>query len=190
MKGKLVVKALLAVSICCSVVFATQKMEVKAGELIEAEETETEEIEAEEIAVGESLDEEPLIGSVDSTYVDGAVVWDESTKTLTIISDKYYSTRKKAETTGYSDDDVERIKISPSVTAIKSEAFLGFSKLKTVELSGSSIKEIGYRAFYNCDSLESITLPDGLRYIGNEAFRECDGLKSINRSLVKVNSTL
>ena len=46
-------------------------------------------------------------------------------------------------------------------------------------LDGYEVSSIGERAFYNCDSLSSITLPDGLESIGDEAFRECNSLSSI-----------
>ena len=38
---------------------------------------------------------------------------------------------------------------------------------------------IGERAFYNCDSLTSITLPESLTSIEDYAFRDCDSLTSI-----------
>ncbi|MDE5695722.1 MAG: leucine-rich repeat protein, partial [Alistipes sp.] len=38
---------------------------------------------------------------------------------------------------------------------------------------------IGYRAFYSCNSLTSITIPDSVTSIGNDAFRNCSRLKSI-----------
>ena len=174
MKGKIVVKALLAVSICCSIGFATSKIEANAGELIEAEETETEEIEAEEIAVGESLDEEPLIGSVE-TIDSGVISWDGTTKTLKIIKDEYFVSNTE---TLYK-NNAEHIEIGGSVTAIKSEAFKLFSNLKTVKFTSSQLKEIGYRAFYNCKNLESIEFHEGLHYIGNEAFYTCKQLKYI-----------
>ena len=38
---------------------------------------------------------------------------------------------------------------------------------------------IGDRAFYNCDSLTSVTIGDGVTTIGNYAFYYCDSLKSV-----------
>ena len=38
---------------------------------------------------------------------------------------------------------------------------------------------IGYRAFYGCTSLTSITIPDSVTSIGMYAFRDCTGLTSI-----------
>jgi hypothetical protein len=41
---------------------------------------------------------------------------------------------------------------------------------------------IGYRAFYNCTSLTSITIPAGVTSIGGEAFANCDNLKTVTVS--------
>ena len=41
------------------------------------------------------------------------------------------------------------------------------------------IKEIGEKAFYNCDSLASIVISNSVANIGNQAFYDCDSLTSI-----------
>ena len=41
------------------------------------------------------------------------------------------------------------------------------------------LRTIGYRAFYQCDSLKSVSLPDGLECIGREAFLYCSKLEKI-----------
>ena len=42
------------------------------------------------------------------------------------------------------------------------------------------VKVIGNSAFWGCESLSSINIPDSVTYIGNDAFRECKSLNSIN----------
>ena len=44
---------------------------------------------------------------------------------------------------------------------------------------GLPVKEISAKAFYGCDTLISITLPDGITAIGNNAFYSCGKLASI-----------
>ena len=41
------------------------------------------------------------------------------------------------------------------------------------------IREIGDRAFYNCDGLTSVTIPERVTSIGNGAFWDCSGLISV-----------
>lgn len=50
--------------------------------------------------------------------------------------------------------------------------------IRKVELGGG-VTSIGYKAFYECYSLSSITVPDGATSIGEYAFSSCDSLSSI-----------
>ncbi len=45
--------------------------------------------------------------------------------------------------------------------------------------SDGSVTSIGERAFYNCDSLTSITIPDSVTSIGDSAFYYCTSLTSV-----------
>ena len=47
------------------------------------------------------------------------------------------------------------------------------------EIEGHPVAYIADGAFYQCDSLTSITLPDGVTSIGNSAFRSCFSLTDI-----------
>lgn len=47
------------------------------------------------------------------------------------------------------------------------------------ELDGHCVVGIGNEAFYLCDTVTSITLPDGVMYIGDNAFASCFSLTSI-----------
>lgn len=47
------------------------------------------------------------------------------------------------------------------------------------EIEGHPVAYIADGAFYQCDSLTSITLPDGVTSIGNSAFRSCLSLTDI-----------
>ena len=47
------------------------------------------------------------------------------------------------------------------------------------ELDGHAVREIGEEAFYGCDALTSVTLPDGLTSIDDHAFYGCYSLTSV-----------
>jgi hypothetical protein len=43
----------------------------------------------------------------------------------------------------------------------------------------AELRTIGERAFYNCDSLTTVTIPDGVITMGDEVFSSCDNLTSV-----------
>jgi len=44
---------------------------------------------------------------------------------------------------------------------------------------GNSVTNIGWRAFYSCTSLTSVTIPASVSSIGESAFDSCNGLTSV-----------
>ena len=42
------------------------------------------------------------------------------------------------------------------------------------------MRKIGEWAFYNCDSLEYVNIPNSVTSIGNSAFEGCDSLEYVN----------
>lgn len=56
---------------------------------------------------------------------------------------------------------------------------IAMDKVDTIIIE-EGISEIGFSAFYHCESLKSITLPDSLQSIGNSAFNGCSSLESIS----------
>ena len=47
------------------------------------------------------------------------------------------------------------------------------------ELDGYPVTAIGDSAFYYCEGLYSVVIPEGVTTIGKEAFRECGDLTSV-----------
>lgn len=128
----------------------------------------------------------------------GAGVFDATPlKDMVIASgNKYFSSSagvlyNKAKTQIiWASKEITSVTIPATVTDIES-AFYDCVKLETVVFeSGSKLKEIGYDAFYNCESLKSITLPSGITEIKSGAFQG-SGLESITlpKSLKILNLT-
>ena len=75
-----------------------------------------------------------------------------------------------------------KLVIGKSVTKIPAYLFYSISpKLTSVEFeSGSVCESIGACAFYVCESLASVTIPDSVTEIGYQAFLYCSSLTTIN----------
>jgi len=58
--------------------------------------------------------------------------------------------------------------------------FAQVGNIKTLTLQGDKLCGVGNYAFYNCTSLESITLNNGLDTLGNYAFADCINIRNIN----------
>ena len=65
-----------------------------------------------------------------------------------------------------------------SVTSLGERAFFNCNSLTSIVIP-DSVTSIGSYAFNVCDSLTSITIPDSVTSIGSYAFNDCDSLTSI-----------
>ena len=76
--------------------------------------------------------------------------------------------------------------VPASVTHVFDGAFSSNRYIKTVNFeTGSRLEKIGYGAFANCTSLQSVVLPDREIEVGASAFFNTSSLKSINLEKVK-----
>ncbi len=96
-------------------------------------------------------------------YVDGYLVYSDSTKTVLL---------------GCSSAAIGEIIIPNSVTSIGNNAFYYCSGLTSVTIP-NSVTSIGNNAFYYCSGLTSVTIPNSVTSIGNYAFDGCTGLTSV-----------
>ena len=72
--------------------------------------------------------------------------------------------------------------VPDSVLSFMSGAFEGAS-LNEIHMSEDcKLQTLGYRTFYDCDSLEVIDIPDSILSIDNYAFAYCDNLQKVNIS--------
>ena len=119
--------------------------------------------------------------------------WNETTKTLTIKTDRPYNDTYKttAETliiegtytaiggTAFMQyTALKTVEIKEGVTSIKSSAFSGCSSLKEITIP-NSVTSIGSRTFENCSSLELVTIPNSVTSIESYAFSGCSALAEI-----------
>ena len=92
-------------------------------------------------------------------------------------------------TFGYS--SIKTITIPSTVVSIGEYAFYDNDKLTEVVFGqGTQLTDIRREAFYNCDNLQRIEIPDGCIEIGNSCFSSCDNLSSVSLpvSLVSIGS--
>ena len=75
---------------------------------------------------------------------------------------------------------IERIVIPKGVTKIEHSAFKNCENLKEVVFEeGSRLRTLGESAFWRCNSLAKISLPEGLKSVGDSVFQDCRSLKNI-----------
>jgi hypothetical protein len=106
------------------------------------------------------------------------------------INDVYKSTLKSItfnDKTGKIQDAVcynlpylEKATILDGATEIGNNAFKSCGMLKEINFPPTTLRKIGYNAFWGCNELTLLSLPDGLNAIDYSAFWGCSGVTSIN----------
>ena len=69
------------------------------------------------------------------------------------------------------------------VSGYDKDGFKGVAKIVariTYKGNTCEVLKIGYRAFYDCQSLTTLTIPNSITYIEAYAFQACSGLTSIH----------
>lgn len=75
-------------------------------------------------------------------------------------------------------DELTRIRIPEGVRRLDDYAFYGCDNLEAVELP-DTLTEIGEAAFAQCGRLAELRMPAGVRVIGRNAFADCGSLRSV-----------
>ena len=77
------------------------------------------------------------------------------------------------------DDNLTNYTIRQGTRCIGYKAFYYCSSLQSVSIP-KSVTSIGDDAFHDCSSLQSVTIPDSVKSIGRSVFRACISLQSVN----------
>ena len=72
-----------------------------------------------------------------------------------------------------------QITIPTGVQIINASTFADCTLLNTVTINATNLQTIADNAFYNCNSIQSITLPNSLTTIADNAFYNCNSIQSI-----------
>ena len=96
-------------------------------------------------------------------------------KTVTHGGNTYNVTQIGAH--AFEDRNILSINILADITEIGESAFIGNYLLWSCYFRGNGLTSIGKKAFYSCQSLRSLDIPESVTSIGEKAFGKCFALK-------------
>ena len=117
------------------------------------------------------------------TFLSAAIIMATGTSAETLDNGLWYSIENDEVTIGGYSGSATEVIIPETiegypVTKIRYNAFLNCESLESVTIP-DSVKTIGDWAFYNCSSLKSITIPDSVKTIGDAVFCYCASLENV-----------
>ena len=96
-------------------------------------------------------------------------------KTVTHGGNTYNVTQIGAH--AFENRNIMSVNILADITEIGESAFIGNYLLWSCYLRGNGLTSIGEKAFYSCQSLRSLDIPESVTSIGKKAFGKCFALK-------------
>ena len=96
-------------------------------------------------------------------------------KTVTYGGNTYNVTKIGAH--AFENRNIMSVNILADITEIGESAFIGNYLLWSCYLRGNGLTSIGKKAFYGCQSLRSLDIPESVTSIGEKAFGKCFALK-------------
>ena len=80
----------------------------------------------------------------------------------------------------FSGSGVESITVPSTTKLIQANSFNDCTKLTSVTILGNNLNSIHTKAFYGCESLSDINIPDGVEIIYDDVFTYCKSLTSLS----------
>ncbi len=135
----------------------------------------------------EKLEEIAIDGESESfTVVDGVLFSKDMTRLVNYPqkkSGKSYSVPEGVLTIGIAAiyaTELEEIELPSTVDTLCRHSFSYNEKLKSIDMSGTAISNIGIMAFANCTSLTDVVFPEAIYSIEMGAFMNCERLLSVD----------
>ena len=114
----------------------------------------------------------------DSIYTNGQNCPDTTTIEYTTNDGNTITSSKLPIISNIYDNGVGTMVIAGEITKIPNSAFYNCDSMTSVNIP-DSVTTIGNDAFFDCDSLTSVNIPDSVTTIGNHAFYYCKSLTSV-----------
>ncbi|MDL2262960.1 leucine-rich repeat domain-containing protein, partial [Bacteroidales bacterium OttesenSCG-928-I21] len=77
-------------------------------------------------------------------------------------------------------NDIKYLAVNDGVTSIGKNAFLDLYNLQSILYISKSVTKIDDNAFWNCSSLETVTIPENITEMGYQVFADCENLQTVN----------
>lgn len=117
----------------------------------------------------------PAVSAAETSGTWGDFTWSYDNYTLTITGE---GEMEPGQPWAAFKDTIEHLVFTGGVSKIADGAFEDYDALETIDF-GDSMREIGKRAFYSCNDITELRLPETFRIFGAESFRNCSLLSRI-----------
>ena len=107
------------------------------------------------------------------------LTWSFDSGTLTISGTGEMYDYWPEDNLPWADKDVISVIMNDGITSIGTFSFFNCKSLESISIS-STVESIGMGAFYGCTGLTSVTIGNGVTTIGENAFGKCTSLASID----------
>lgn len=128
------------------------------------------------ITIAEGTTEIPAYCFQSTPYLEEVVL----PRSLTTIGSYAFAGCSVLETVDLTNTSLVSIGVEPTSTGLIGNAFYYCGVLKTVGTLPSTLEEIGFATFLNCNNLVNVQLNAGLKKIGAQAFMQCTRIPTLS----------